>query len=560
MSTDDPCFISFENRIDRGQLPEKFTYPYHYQPHRLCKIAVEKLQSYLDAQHDEFHDFGLASHSEHASGKMFGVLVVETKQGEVGYLTAYSGTLSNQNIPTVFVPPVYDMTNHEDRFVKNQVEINDINAKISLLESDPNLVVLSDVLRDTQSQANSEIASLKAHIIDSRKWRKTQRIEAKSLYDEDKLNQIIEELNKQSIAQKNELKTCVRGWDQRIESAKKELDFLCHPIDVLKSERKARSKSMQNSLFEKYSFLNMEGETKNLLQLFESTVYKSPPAGAGDCAAPRLLQYAFLKELRPLAMAEFWWGQSPKSEVRLHKQFYGACIGKCKPILSHMLSGIELDDNPLLMNSGAACSIDILYQDDAMVIINKPAELLSVPGKHISDSVLTRMKALFPEANGPLIVHRLDMATSGLMVISLTKKANELLQKQFIRRSVTKRYIAILMGELSSDYGEVNLPLRGDFDDRPRQLVCLEHGKPASTEFKVISRGQGQTRVYFYPKTGRTHQLRMHAAHFEGLNTPILGDDLYGVKDKRLYLHAERLTLQHPITRQEMTFTVKPDF
>ena len=259
-------------------------------------------------------------------------------------------------------------------------------------------------------------------------------------------------------------------------------------------------------------------------------------------------------------MAEFWWGKSPNSEIRKHKNFYPACQGRCKPILTHMLEGIEMEENPMLENSSNEKDIKIIFEDDAIVVLNKPAELLSVPGKEINDSVLVRVKNLYPNATGPLIVHRLDMSTSGIMLFTKTKKANKILQNQFIERTIKKRYVALLDGIIKENEGEINLPLRVDLDDRPRQLVCDIYGKPAKTKWKVIDRKNNTTRIHFYPITGRTHQLRVHASHSLGLNTPIMGDDLYGKKSNRLHLHAEFIEFTHPITKKKTSFTVDSNF
>jgi len=259
-------------------------------------------------------------------------------------------------------------------------------------------------------------------------------------------------------------------------------------------------------------------------------------------------------------MAEFWWGKSPKSAIRKHKQYYPACRGKCEPILGHMLRGIDLDPNPMLVNPAIGKKMEILYDDDHIVIINKPADMLSVPGITIKDSASARIEALYPESVGPFVIHRLDMSTSGIMIFSKTKKAHEYVQRQFITRTVRKRYVALLDGYLKVDGGEIDLPLRVDLEDRPRQLVCYDHGKPAMTSFEVIERKKGTTRVYFYPMTGRTHQLRVHASHSLGLGLSIVGDDLYGQKAERLCLHAERLEFTHPVTRERMVIQVDPDF
>ena len=259
-------------------------------------------------------------------------------------------------------------------------------------------------------------------------------------------------------------------------------------------------------------------------------------------------------------MAEFWWGQSPKSEVRKHQQFYPACTGKCEPILKHMLKDIPLEDNPFKTNPAEGKTLEIVYEDDNLAVVNKPAEFLSVPGKDITDSVWSRVKSLYPDASGPLIVHRLDMSTSGLLLIAKSATVYKNLQAQFIQRKVKKRYIALLDGILNDSKGVIDLPLRVDLDNRPNQMVCFEYGKPAQTEWEVIGQKNNQTLVHFYPITGRTHQLRVHAAHQLGLNTPIVGDDLYGTKANRLHLHAESITFSHPITKESITVTVAADF
>jgi tRNA pseudouridine32 synthase/23S rRNA pseudouridine746 synthase len=305
--------------------------------------------------------------------------------------------------------------------------------------------------------------------------------------------------------------------------------------------------------------LNQQKELKNLLAIFNDPAIK-PPAGSGECAAPKLLQYAFANHLKPIAMAEFWWGISPSAAVRQHKNYYPACQGRCKPILTHMLEGTAMDANLLLENLSEKQVLEIIYEDDVLIVVNKPAEFLSVPGKDIKDSVYTRIKEKYPAATGPLIVHRLDMSTSGILLLTKTKEANKVLQHQFINRTIKKRYVALLDGSLAENSGKINLPLRVDLDDRPKQLVDFTHGKPAETNWKTIYKENGKTRVHFYPITGRTHQLRMHAAHKDGLNTPIVGDDLYGTKENRLHLHAEFIEFLHPTTAKKMSFTVAAAF
>ncbi|MGL5786758.1 MAG: RluA family pseudouridine synthase, partial [Bacteroidales bacterium] len=281
---------------------------------------------------------------------------------------------------------------------------------------------------------------------------------------------------------------------------------------------------------------------------------------AGECAGPKLLQYAYANDLVPIAMAEFWWGASPKTEVREHGHFYPACKGKCEPILGHMLQGLNVEPNPLATDCSKLLSMEILYDDPWLCVVCKPAGLLSVPGKSGHDNVYDRITKLYPDTTGPLIVHRLDMATSGLLVIAKTKEVHQNLQAQFKNRSVKKRYIALLDGIVNKTMGEINLPIAPDFYDRPRQIVDHENGKPATTYYEVLSTGPAYTRIAFYPLTGRTHQLRLHAAAFEGLNTPIRGDELYGKRSDRLYLHAEYLSFTHPVTHKVVSFEQKADF
>ena len=349
-------------------------------------------------------------------------------------------------------------------------------------------------------------------------------------------------------------------WKQRLQHTQDKIDVFAHEIAALKEERKVKSSALQQDIFDQYYFLNQQGEKKSLGAIFQHIEELKPPAGAGECAAPKLLQYAFLHQLKPITMAEFWWGRSPKAEVRKHGQFYPACRGKCEPILSHMLEGIEMDDNPMMSNSAIGRFIETVYEDDALLVINKPAELLSVPGKNVEDSVYYRMKQRFPDASGPLIVHRLDMSTSGLMLIAKTKEVHKILQSQFINRRIKKRYVALLDGIVEAESGTIDLPIRVDLDDRPRQLVCYEYGKNAQTEWKVVERIGSKTKVYFHPITGRTHQLRLHAAHPMGLNTPIVGDDLYGNKASRLHLHAEMIEFIHPDSKEWMVVQVDAAF
>nr|WP_258403160.1 RluA family pseudouridine synthase [Vibrio vulnificus] len=502
----------------------------------------------------------VVSDDESAIGKMFGVLLVENAQGDIGFLSAFSGKIADQNLLPGFVPPVFDMLAEESFFHRELSEITDINHQVKQLSQSAELAQLRQQIEaDRQAYQAQEQAQRQA-MIEGRAARKQQREQAETTLTGDALKAALDDLAKQSVAEKNVLKYLKLEWDEKLASEEARLQVLLAQLDTLKEQRKTLSNALQHKLFAQYRFLNVRGEQSDLNAIFAPTTSPVPPAGSGECAAPKLLQYAFTHGLKPLAMAEFWWGVSPKSEVRQHKKFYPSCHSKCHPILGHMLQGLNMDPNPLEENWAEDKELEIVYQDEAMVVVNKPSGLLSVPGKTITDSAYTRLQALFPDVEGPFVIHRLDMATSGLLVFALTRRANKSLQKQFISRGVQKRYVALLEGEVPQSQGEITLPMRGDPDDRPRQLVCFEHGKPAHTDWQLIEIRDGRSKLYLYPRTGRTHQLRVHCAHHLGLNMPMVGDGLYGEKANRLHLHAESLELDHPYSKERMHFQVDAEF
>ena len=553
-------FISFKESIDSYELPKRFTFPFYYEPHPLCLLASKELQNHLENQKDWKHNFGLNKDEESSNGKMFGVLLVQNKAGEIGYLAAFSGKLAGANHHSKFVPPIFDMLTEEGFFNQGQIELSSIHEQVRTLEKNPQLIEAERFLKAETKQSLNNIEEQRALIRANRKVRKEQRQNSEKELKPEEYQSLIEQLSKVSVREKFQLEALKKQAKERINKAQEKLDIYTTEIDYLKNKRKELSGSLQQQLFDQYHFLNCEGEKKSLCSIFKETPQITPPAAAGECAAPKLLQYAFENQLKPLAMAEFWWGESPKSAIRKHGQYYPACQGKCQPILGHMLQGMDVDENPLLNNPAEGKSIDIIYEDEELLVINKPAEFLSVPGKTIQDSVYQRMKIQFPKATGPLIVHRLDMSTSGLMLIAKTKDTHKNLQRQFIKRTVKKRYVALLDGLVKENEGIIDIPLRLDIDDRPRQLVCYEHGKSARTKWEVIERKDNQTKIHFYPITGRTHQLRVHSAHSTGLNIPIIGDDLYGTKSNRLHLHAESVEFEHPISKDLMSFTIDAEF
>ena len=540
-------FHRFKTSIAGIPLPVKFTYPFCYTPHPLCVRAAEELQHYLEQQ-DEWKE-------ELEQGKMFGVLVVQTGDGEIGYLAAFSGILAGKNRHPFFVPPVYDLLQPQGFFKIEEENISAINRRIRQLEEDRAYLSLLSELEQTRRQAQCELDKAKLQLKEAKEKREARRKRA-ALTPEEEAPMI-----RESQFQKAEYKRLERSWKEKTDALQAAADGHEQQIRQLKAERKNRSAALQLQLFRQFRMLNYRKEVKTLDDIFSRTVHKTPPAGAGECAAPKLLQQAYLHDWKPIAMAEFWWGASPKNEIRHHGYYYPACKGKCEPILQHMLQGLEVEENPLKQPAEESCGrLDIVYEDEHIAVVNKPVGMLSVPGKDGNESVYTLVRRRYPEADGPMIVHRLDMATSGLLIIAKNKKAHQHLQAQFKNRSIRKRYIALLDGIVRQDEGTIELPLRPDPLDRPRQVADTKNGKTAISYYKVIGRTDRRTRIAFYPHTGRTHQLRVHAAHPMGLHCPIVGDELYGKKDRRLYLHAETIEFAHPANGKTIRITKDADF
>ena len=553
-------FQHFATPVTKIELPPKFTFPFYYEPHPLCKIAVNEVQEYLKTQTDFEHNFGLDTSKKGLPiGKMFGVLVVQNKQNEIGYVAAFSGKLADKSLPEKFVPPVFNMRTEGSFYIKGEAEIDEINSQLVTLESNEEYLKLKKSAIKLHEIISESLENQRKKMKLAKVERKLSKKNAVAILVDLEYKTLTKKLMQESYNDQFLYKELLEYYHSKIKKNGKKLTALEDEITALKKERKEKSNFLQQTLFSKYAFLNPQKELKNLLDIFDNPAIK-PPAGSGECSAPKLLQFAFTNDLKPIAMAEFWWGISPNSAIRKHKNYYPACQGRCKPILTHMLNGIKMDDNLLLENLAKKQELKIIYEDDVLIVVNKPAELLSVPGKEITDSVYSRIKEKYPDATGPLIVHRLDMSTSGILLLTKTKEANKVLQSQFINRTIKKRYIALLDGNLVKNSGTIKLPLRLDLDDRPKQLVDFEYGKNAETNWEIIKRENGKTRVYFYPITGRTHQLRVHAAHKGGLNTPIVGDDLYGNKRNRLHLHAEFIEFLHPSTSEKMSFRVEAEF
>lgn len=552
-------FTFFQSDISDFSLPEKFTYPFNYTPHPLAIRASEELKQYIQLEIEPVHNFGLDKNPQ-GIGKMFGVLVVMNQNGKLGYISAFSGKLGMKNHYEKFVPPVYDMLANGEFYKEEEEKINIQSAKINLLENDASYMENQSLLANTEVLCAQELSEFKEKKRSAKDLREHQRRQILEQDNSSHSTEMLKELDRESARWHYELKHLTTKWKLKIANLTALIESHKELIVQEKRKRKDMSVALQHRLFENYTFLNAKKEKSSLHAIFPIDSGELPPSGAGECAAPKLLHYAYKHDLRPICLAEFWYGRSPSSEIRKHGYYYPACKTKCLPILTHMLRGLDVDDNPLEDNPMKMAHLDIVYDDADIVVVNKPHDFLSVPGKTINDSIFTRLQLHYPLIKELMVVHRLDMSTSGLILFAKNKAAHKHIQMQFLHKTIRKKYVAILEGELALTRGSIDLPIAVDYEHRPRQKVCYEHGKPAVTNFDVVKVAKGKTLIHFYPIGGRTHQLRVHAAHSLGLNAPILGDDLYGIRADRLYLHAEELCLIHPSTNKELEFQVASGF
>ena len=530
--------------------PRRMNNLFYYEPHPLALQAVDEVVAFLKGDKAQrFLPAKVAESFVHdiSKGKMFGVLVVERRMengddSETGYLAGYSGQIAGRADWEGFVPAVFDYLQPDGYFKRHETEIVGVSEEIRSLENSDEYSLVRRHLDDVKQQAEREIADYKAMMLHSKNERNLRRKALREAVDQAEAE---EEMIRESQFQKAELRRIKKRWSAEMALAEEGVRRVDVRLTSLRQRRRAMSDMLQRWLFSRFMMLNAYGERRSLLEIWKNEL---PPAGAGECCEPRLLQYAFSKGWHPLCMAMFWWGESPKEEVRHHLHFYPACNSKCKPIMGWMLRGLDVESNQL--EDEKHQKLTIIYEDDSICVVNKSAGMLAVRGKSNRESVQSMMQERYPDVDSPLIVHRLDMATSGLMVIAKTMEAYRCLQQQFAKREVRKRYVAVLSHEENRKKGEISLPLRPDLSDRPRQIADFVHGKKAETTYETI----GNCRINLYPHTGRTHQLRVHCAHADGLNNPIKGDELYGKRADRLYLHAEELSFLHPMTHERVTF------
>ena len=530
-----------------AEIPKRLQYPMQYYPHQIAIEAAEDFQSYLEKNPD-IHDFFSKTKQGDSGGKMLGVLVVENDQNEYFYLRAFSGKLGGETDLEGFAPPIYNYTCPSNIFIPRTKVIDDLTIELEETRS----IHLSPLIkeRDSISQAfENQINESRDNINKNKVKRQELRAFASDIE--------LDELNRQSAKERKEFKAIKKAFKEATSKIDEQIKTIQKEVEALVKTRKGLSRKLQEDLFIELILENVLGEQKNVKEIFDEYTGNLPPAATGECAAPKLFQFAIQNDLKPVALAEFWWGTSSKNEVRKHKHFYPACKSKCAPILPFLLKGLDIEDNPLLKE--IEFTVPILFEDEHLLIINKPSGMLSVDGKSDLKSVQTWLQENY-QFEGPGLVHRLDMATSGILLIAKSKDIHEHLQKQFFRKEIQKEYTAILDGIIDKSSGIVDLPIRTDFEDRPRQMVCYVHGKSSQTKYEVLSRKENETTIKFQPISGRTHQLRVHAAHIDGLNTAIKGDDLYGKPSDRLHLHASKLQFKHPVSNQEVVIECRADF
>ena len=601
--------------------PHQFTYPFCYEPHPLCIAAAKEVQRYIE-------ESGVWA-EEKGPGKMFGVLCVRVRVSEkgkvksekyeegekgkvksekfeegekeqIGFLAAYSGLLAGRNDWDYFVPPVFDAQQPDGYFKTEERAISAINKEIEAILKSDIYITQRSLYESTKQTVDLALQQMRSRVAEAKQKRDTRRREA----EHDGRPLTVEE-QAEMVHESQHLKAEQRRLKQQCSTMLEELHrpVVEHEerVATLRRQRREKSDALQQWLFRQYRMLNANGEERDLIDIFGETINAMPPAGSGDCCAPKLLQYAYANGLEPVCMAEFWWGDSPKQEIRHHLHYYPACRSKCLPILTHMLCGLDVEPNPLAKPKTKNVP-SIVYEDDTIIVVDKPAGMLSVPGKAVATDDAascelddaTRDGDNMPIYNNveeyvrhylaknsqlPKAVHRLDMDTSGLLVLALNDEAYVELQRQFASREVSKRYEAVLDGKPSvlcgapgskwltisanGREGRISLPIIADIMDRPRQRVDFDNGKTAVTDYRIERvLPNGHTLVSLYPLTGRTHQLRVHCAHNYGLGCPILGDPIYGhgCHTSRMYLHAAMVELRHPVTGEKMRFQTESGF
>ncbi|BAY08047.1 RluA family pseudouridine synthase [Calothrix sp. NIES-2098] len=491
-------------------------------------------------------------------GKMYGILLVELPTGEQRVIKAFSGLLNGCSVVEGWVPPISGREEVALEEAKTLAELEAIKQELITLNQLPE--------RQQYEILSREFAQQLQAMRDRHRDRKHQRHEKRQLIcatlTGEALTIAIEQLDEESRQQGIEQRQLKRQHNEVLQPLKQVIAAADKRMQELKQQRKQLSRQLQAQMQAAYTLMNFLGQRRSLQQLMPQGL----PTGTGDCCAPKLLQYAATHNLKPLAMAEFWWGTKSTDGDKIPGRFYGACAERCQPLMGFLLSGFsEINSSRLLsVNQEKDETLSIIYEDKWLIAVNKPAGLLSVPGRYFDtqDSVLSRLRNSLPDGMSLNTVHRLDRDTSGILLLARDRQTYRQLSIQFQQQQIHKVYEALLAGIVTVDRGVIELPLWGNPDNRPYQQVDWEYGKPSITHFQVLAREGNYTRVEFTPLTGRTHQLRVHAADVQGLGVAILGDRLYGCNQvaSRLYLHARELSFQHPHLEETLQIQAKTPF
>lgn len=543
-----------------GDIPERFNDPFRYVPCGAVISAAEDVIAFIRSAPRLCDIF--------SEGKMLGVMIVE-KDGRTGFLAAFSGNAGGLNRIPFFVPPVYDLLDPEGYFRKEEKRISRLNALLQQLQEDPSFIACRKDAEDAEREKVEAVRAWKEKMEQARQRRHMIRRELSdrdqgngpgNSFPEEDRKEMLDRLTRESQYDKAQLRRIIAYHDSRIAEAKVRLRTYTEKEEAIKEERRKSSDALQRWIFDRHTVRNARGQERTISAIFSDRGLV-PPAGTGECAAPKLLQYAYLNGFTPLAMGEFWYGKTQGEEIRSAGRFYPSCTGKCGPLLGFMLEGLDTDAGTILQDSGTdeerqSGGMKIIYEDGSIVAVDKPSGMPSVPGKDGRISAEEMLRNTGREAHP---VHRLDMDTSGVLVFAKTGAAARELRRQFGSREVEKLYLALLdiprdWNHCQDETGKISLPLSADYINRPRQCVSAD-GKEAVTLYRILSISEDIALVAFRPLTGRTHQLRIHSAHPRGLGATISGDRLYGSAGTapRLCLHAAYISFIHPSTGKKIS-------
>lgn len=534
--------------------------PFDYTPDAACDEAFRNLTDRIETIRKSDSPVDINFIRELEAGKMLGILIAEDRSGDRHTLYAFSGQIGEGGFDYEgFVEPVFDYLQPDGHFRRRESDISRQNRDIDRVEEE--VAALSAEYEDARRIREAEVAEYRERCRVSKMTRDARRGSGEA--DKEELERLI----RQSQFEKAELHRIKKRVKGELAPLAARLEDARTHLERLREKRRSDSEALQKWLFDEFRVLDAYGRSRSLSEIFAETPMGVPPSGAGECCAPKLLQGAYRRGWRPVSIAEYWYGRPKGGELRIHGSYYPACRGKCRPVLGWMLQGVDV--NPPLDREGDDIdeyghSLRIIYENRWFCVVDKPSGMLSVPGKGRALSVQDRLAERYGAARQVRMAHRLDRDTSGLMIATFGPEAYREMQALFATRHINKEYIAQLEGDWRergvSSCGRIELPLMPDWTDRPRQRVDRENGKPAVTDYRFLGVRDGRSDIVFHPLTGRTHQLRVHAASDSGLGMPIVGDPLYGLQSGagecriRLHLHARRLEFTFPINGEHYIF------